>query len=114
MNIDQYRQAVADDMPEKTLQERVRQIAELYGWLYYHTHDSRRSNPGWPDVVLVHPRTGKFLVRELKRMKGRTSQKQRAWLEALERAGIDVGIWRPIDLLTGEIERTLRTLTVPR
>ena len=40
-------------MTEKKFQAAVLQIANMYGWLAYHTHDSRRSAPGFPDLVLV-------------------------------------------------------------
>lgn len=104
MNLDEYRRFRDENMPEKVFQERIRTIAELGGWLLYHTFDSRRSNPGWPDVVLAHP-TGRVIIRELKTMRGRVSPRQREWLQALERAGLDVGVWRPCDI--PEIERTL-------
>lgn len=106
VTLDEYRQMEAQTMTEKTLQRRVEQHAAQFGWLCYHTYDSRRSQPGWPDVFLAHP-TGVVLVRELKTMRGRVTKDQRTWLHALEASGLDVGIWRPIDLLNGEILRTL-------
>lgn len=110
VTLDEYRQIEARNMPEKTLQTRVELHARQFGWLCYHTHDSRRSQPGWPDVFLTHPHTGKIIVRELKTMTGRVTKAQREWLDALGNAGLDTGVWRPIDLLTGDI---LRTLEVP-
>lgn len=98
---DEYRQQVAADMSEDTLQERIEQLAVELGWLRYHTYDSRRSAAGFPDLVMV--RRGRIVWRELKSMKGRVSADQRTWLDALEKANADVGVWRPIDLLDGTV-----------
>ena len=93
-------------MTESELQANIRELAKLLGWLTYHTHDSRRSEPGFPDLVLVGH--GRMLVRELKDARGRVSDEQRDWLEAFDRAGVDQGVWRPADWLDGTIERELR------
>ena len=37
---------------EKAFQTAVVELAELCGWKVYHTYDSRRSAPGFPDLVL--------------------------------------------------------------
>jgi len=101
----QYREQVAGDMSEDTLQTRIEQLAKELGWLRYHTYDSRRSAAGFPDLVMV--RRGRIVWRELKSMKGRVSADQRKWLDALETANADVGIWRPIDLLDGTVQAEL-------
>ena len=59
----------------------VRQAAKLGGWLCYHTHDSRRSEPGFPDLVLVRPPVILFL--ELKGPKGRATPEQRHWIATI-------------------------------
>lgn len=97
----EYREQLAANMSEDTLQTRVEQLARELGWLRYHTYDSRRSQAGFPDLVMV--RRGRIVWRELKTMKGRVSADQRKWLDALETANADVGVWRPIDLLDGTI-----------
>ena len=38
-------------MTEKQFQSHIVQYAKMRGWLVYHTHDSRRSEPGFPDLV---------------------------------------------------------------
>lgn len=38
--------------------------ARLNGWLVYHTHDSRRSAEGFPDLVML--RLSRMVVAELK------------------------------------------------
>jgi hypothetical protein len=94
-------------LTEKAFQAQVLGIADLYGWLAYHTHDSRRSEKGWPDLALAHPTARRFLVRELKTARGKVSPEQEAWLAALGAAGVDAGVWRPADLASGLITATL-------
>lgn len=103
---DEYIRTEAAHMTEGTLQIRVRHLATTLGWKFYHTRDSRGSDRGWPDCSIG--KQGRFLVRELKSQKGRTTKDQREWLDILESCGIDAGIWRPLDLLNGGIERALR------
>jgi hypothetical protein len=108
VTIDEYRRRIAKDMAEETLRLKVKGLAKELGWLSYHTHDSRRSDAGWPDVALVHPKHGRFLVRELKTERGTVTPEQRKWLEALADAGVDAGVWRPMQYLD---ETVLRELT---
>lgn len=82
---------------EKDWQLQVLELAGLYGWMTYHTYDSRRSNPGWPDLVLCRPQTGELIYVELKTDRGRVSSAQKLWLEALEACGQEVHVWRPRD-----------------
>ena len=83
-------------MTEKEFLQQVRDLAKLCGWLVYHTHDSRRSPEGFPDLVLV--RNDKIIFAELKSEKGRTTSAQEMWLKALEKVpGVDVYLWRPSD-----------------
>lgn len=71
--------------------------------LAYHTHDSRRSAPGFPDLVLVHPRKQRILLAELKRDGEYPKTEQRLWLTGLscvEAAAphvVSVRLWRPRD-----------------
>jgi hypothetical protein len=82
---------------EDALWEQLRSLAAMYGWRIYHTHDSRRSEPGFPDVVAVHRDRG-FLVAELKSEKGRLSREQELWLSAFEEVGVETHVWRPAHL----------------
>lgn len=96
---------------EGDLQRWIVELAGYTGWLVYHTHDSRRSEPGFPDLVLVHPRRGELVFAELKSDTGRVSHEQRAWLEALaecqaQRNPPRVFEWRPGD--SAEIEAVLK------
>lgn len=60
----------------------VIKYAQLRGWMHYHTHDSRRSAEGFPDLVLV--RGDQLIFAELKSEKGKTTPAQDTWLMALE------------------------------
>ena len=80
-------------------------LCKLYGLLWYHTRNSKRSPAGFPDLVIAGR---KVLYRELKTQKGVVSPAQREWLDALTAAGQDAGVWRPEDWLSGRIERELR------
>ena len=67
---------------EKDFMRAIHLLAELCGWLIYHTHDSRRSPAGFPDLVLVKPPRVLFI--ETKSEKGRVTPEQQTWLTALE------------------------------
>jgi hypothetical protein len=74
----------------------VRELARLYGWMEYHTHDSRRSTSGFPDLVLLRP--PRLIFAELKTPKGRVTPEQEVWLQALARVpDMEVFCWRPHD-----------------
>ena len=82
-------------MTEKQFQSHVLRYAKKRGWQAYHTYDSRRSEPGFPDLVLVR---NKVLFRELKTDTGRLTDAQKAWGQRLTTAGADYAIWRPKQL----------------
>ena len=73
---------------ESAFQDVVIQAAKLFGWMCYHTHDSRRSAPGFPDLVLA--KNGVVLFAELKTDTGKVTNDQIGWLLATH--GV---IWRP-------------------
>lgn len=112
-------------MSEDVLQAAIVDLASALGWLVYHTHDSRRSQKGFPDLVLV--RRGRLLFVELKDETGPLRVEQAEWLAVLdgvakrigglldERAWsqevpypVEVRIWRPEDWRSGAVERELR------
>lgn len=82
-----------DGVLEKDWQQTVVEHFEWQGWTVYHTFDSRRSNPGFPDLVCA--RNGELLFAELKREKGKLSPEQLVWLALIESAGIECHVWRP-------------------
>ena len=79
-------------LTEKDFLAQVVRLARLLGWLAYHTHDSRRSAAGFPDLVLVRP--GRLLFAELK-VRSTLTTDQEAWLAALAAAGAEVFVWTP-------------------
>lgn len=83
-------------MTEKAFLAGVLKIARWKHWRVYHTHDSRRSEPGFPDLVLV--RAGELIFAELKTDEGKVTPAQREWLQALSSTGAETHIWRPADL----------------
>ena len=91
-----------DFIQEKDFQATVVETAKLTGWLVYHTYDSRRSERGFPDLVLV--RDHELLFVEIKLDKKNPTKPQREWLKALDRVA-DTCVWRPKDW--PEIERRL-------
>lgn len=93
-------------MSEAAFLAAVRDLARLTGWMTYHTHDSRRSEAGFPDITLVNVRQGRIIFAELKTATGRTTAAQERWLAALAAAGCETALWRPADL--PDIARTLR------
>jgi hypothetical protein len=92
---------------EAELQSNVRQVARLGGFITYHTNDSRRSDKGFPDLVMVHPMTGRVVYAELKSEKGRIRPEQQQWIDALARGGHTVHVWRPEDWHDGTIREVL-------
>jgi hypothetical protein len=103
----EYHAMMAKSMPEKQLQTAIIAQAQRAGWLVYHTFDSRRSEPGYPDLHLVHLGRGLSVFRELKTQTGKLSKQQELWIRALTAAGSDVAVWRPIDFYNGTVSALL-------
>ena len=81
-------------MSEKQFQAAVLDLAKRHGWLCFHAFDSRRSQAGFPDLLLLKRR---LIVVELKAETGRITRSQEEWLEAFRMCGIEAMIWRPAD-----------------
>ena len=93
---------------EKDFMESIVQLARNTGWMVYHPYDSRRSEPGFPDLVMTKPK--RLVIAEIKTEKGKTTPAQDQWLSTLRTArGVKVKLWRPSDW--PEIERTLGAIT---
>lgn len=93
---------------EKALMTTVCTTAQLKGWLVYHTYDSRRSSPGFPDLCMV--RGPRCIFAEIKAQRGKVTAEQQRWLDALRALSptpplttdqptpVEVYVWRPSDL----------------
>jgi len=89
---------------EKDFQDTVVEYAHLCGWMTYHTHDSRRSDAGFPDLTMV--RGTRLIFAELKSQKGTIRPAQEAWLQRLQGVpAVEVYLWRPTDW--DDIEKVL-------
>jgi len=98
--------------PESQLLAHVRQVARQTGWLVYHTHDSRKSEEGFPDLVMAKPgqgKPGRLIFAELKSRTGKCTMEQQRWLALLRLTvpHLEVYEWRPedwdsiVEVLTG-------------
>jgi hypothetical protein len=99
---------LAGDMSENDLLATVRQACKTLHLLCYHTYRSDRSEKGFPDLVIVGVRG--ILFRELKNEKDKPTIHQQQWIQALQTAGADAGLWRPSDLYNGRITHELRRI----
>lgn len=52
-----------------------------------------KGEPGWPDLFLVHPKSGEMLIVELKRAPNDLDPEQVLWIEAFASANIEVQVW---------------------
>ena len=82
----------------------IREYAKVFGWLYYHPYDSRRSTPGFPDCTFV--REGRLIFAELKLDVKTVTENQHEWLSELGNTAAEVYLWTPDDL--DNIEEILR------
>ncbi len=91
-------------MTEAEFQRQVVQLAKMGGWLVMHTRPAinksgKWSTPiqghrGFPDLCMTHATRGTIFA-ELKAEKGRVSEEQKAWIDALKESGEEVHLWRP-------------------
>lgn len=74
--------AAASLTDEAAFQVRVVGLLQLHGYRVYHTHDSRRSEPGFPDLLAI--RGGRLLAIELKVGRRQVTAEQREWLRLFD------------------------------
>jgi hypothetical protein len=99
------RSVPAREMTHTQLQNQVMEVCKQLGnWRFYHTFNSKRSEPGFPDLVLVRPHTesasGRLVFSELKTKGDRPTIPQQHWLDDLAHsvAGVETYLWYPSDL----------------
>lgn len=83
----------------------VLDLAKLHGWRVAHFRPAltargwrtpvQADGAGFPDLVLV--RGEQLIFAELKSERGRLSDEQRAWLDALGQTAATCCVWRPSD-----------------
>jgi len=108
-------------LTEKAFTQAVLDAARRLGWTAYHTHDSRHSAAGFPDLVLVRVDArghARLEAAELKVGDRGPTPAQRTWLGLLEAVresardagfgGVGVRVWHPEDWFSGRIEEVLR------
>ncbi len=83
---------LAEKISEKEFMAEVTKLAKQNGWKVYHTYNSRKSEAGFPDLVLLRDR---IVVAELKTSDGRLTAAQENWLQAFSDAGVERYVWRP-------------------
>lgn len=112
-------------MTEKELQGAVVELAQLLGYKVAHFRPARvtrggketyetpfaADGKGYPDLTMVRGR--RLIFAEMKAAKGRVSEAQDSWLDALARVAdathnVYCVVWKPEDWLDGTIERTLK------
>lgn len=96
------------DMTEAEFKNVVISIAKRYGWLIHHDLPAQNSRGKWathiqgdagfPDLLMVHPVSGKILAVELKAEKGKLSPLQKRWLMAFDVSATFNSVWKPSDM----------------
>jgi hypothetical protein len=85
------------DASEKQFQADVVKYAKRCGWEdVYHTFNSKRSSPGFPDCVFGRQhRAPHLMVAELKVGDNEPTDDQQRWLNYFLLAGVPTYVWRP-------------------
>jgi SAM-dependent methyltransferase len=85
----------AAHLPESAFQQQVVDIATRLGYKHFHVHDSRRSDPGWPDIVFAHDDKGRLVFVEIKSDDGEASPEQTAWHDTLAKCDMEIYLVYP-------------------
>ena len=86
-----------DQTTEAEWQASIVEMATALGWLTYHTHDSRRSDKGYPDLTCSHPLHGVVWFECKRQAKPKITREQRDWIRTLQQSGNLAAIVRPSD-----------------
>ena len=88
-------------LSEKIFQGQVVKAMTERGWWHYHTHDARKSDPGFPDIIAGHDEhPDRLLIAELKSEEGVVTLDQKQMLDRFARMSCrmkwpEVFLWRP-------------------
>ena len=95
-------------MSESDFKDILISVAKRYGWLVHHDLPAQNSRGRWmtnvqgdagfPDLLLLHPSSGKLFAIELKSDKGKLTPGQKRWLMAFEKSGIYNAVLKPSDM----------------
>src|SRR5690349_561238 len=124
MTIQEFKEYALRTTKEKDWHLIVEQFARIMGWTHYHTYDSRKSDPGFPDLVLI--RDDRLIFVELKAQRGKLSPDQERWQELIYGvagacpAHVSYYCWKPENFDTmvealvrpGMLRRTYAEVTV--
>jgi len=100
-------------MTETDLRRSIVAAARECGWLVSFAWTSIHSPRGLPDLTLCHPERHELIYFELKSAKGKVSEPQQTWLDALAQvtSRVEARVIRPADLedayrrLAGQLTR---------
>lgn len=95
-------------MKEDELQAKVQELMTSLRWRWIHIPPTpnKRIVPGFPDLAFVRPPRHGFA--ELKQQARYPTPEQREWLADYEACGVETYVWRPYDLISGQISAVLR------
>jgi hypothetical protein len=94
MDASQWQKWQVRRVSEEAFMSHVITAARFFRWqLVYHTRDSRKSAPGFPDLVLCRP--PRVLWLELKSEIGMVSDTQQEWIDGLLASGQEVYVFKP-------------------
>ena len=108
-------------MTEAQLTSSILELASVLKWRGHHQRPGRtkagwrtavQATPGhgkgWPDLLLIHERTGRQLVAELKVRREKLTAEQLEWLDAFATTEAETHAWWDTDWTDGTIEAALR------
>lgn len=82
------------DWTEKEWLEECRKLLRMLGWRTYHPHQSQRSEPGFPDLVVARWRVV-FIELKREHPSAKLSSHQVVWRDALLSGGAEWWLLRP-------------------
>lgn len=81
---------------EAQFQRQITDLADITGWAWYHTHDSRKSPVGYPDLTLL--RGASVIILEVKTETGKLRAGQQDWIDRWAQVpGVIAAVVRPAD-----------------